>query len=190
MAGDAAAAGAAALTVTPDGWLRAAGRRLRCALGRAGITGEKREGDGATPVGTWPLRRVFWRPDRLDGAPAVGRSGLAVSALTPDLGWCDDPAHSDYNRLIRRPHPARHEILWRADGLYDVIVVLGYNDDPPAAGRGSAIFLHCALPTQGGDAALRPTAGCVALPRAVLLDVLADLPPGPCLAVRSAADAV
>ncbi|MBB4286683.1 L,D-transpeptidase family protein [Roseospira goensis] len=179
-------AATAGLRVSADGWLRFGPHRLACALGRAGVAVAKREGDGATPAGTWPLRRVFYRPDRLDGPPAVGRSGLDVGPITPVLGWCDDPLHPDYNRLIVRPHPASHEVLWRDDALYDVVVVLGHNDSPPRPGRGSAIFLHCALPEAGARHGLRPTAGCVALPVADLLTVLAALPERPALTVTAA----
>ena len=69
--------------------------------------------------------------------------------------------------MIRLPHPARHEDLWRADGLYDVIGVLGWNDAPPVRGRGSAVFLHVARPDYA------PTAGCITLALPDLLDALA-----------------
>ncbi|WP_299444196.1 L,D-transpeptidase family protein [uncultured Rhodospira sp.] len=173
----------AALTVSADGWFRQGQRALPCALGRGGLTTDKREGDGATPVGQWPLRRLFWRPDRLDTPPAVGQSGLLVTPIDPAMGWCDDPDHADYNRLVALPHPARHETLWRDDGLYDVVVVLGYNDAPPQPRRGSAIFLHCARPDPAAPHGLSPTAGCIALPRPDLLAVLAALPLAPTLAV-------
>ena len=41
-------------------------RLMRCAIGRAGLTTDKREGDGATPVGKFPMRELFYRGDRLD----------------------------------------------------------------------------------------------------------------------------
>jgi len=141
---------------------------LRCVLGRGGVRGDKREGDGATPLGCWPLRRVLFRPDRL----AAPRTILPVRALAPTDGWCDDPGDPAYNRPVALPFPASAETLWRADGLYDVIVVLGHNDDPPVPGAGSAIFLHVARPDWG------PTQGCVALPRPDLLALLAALPEG------------
>jgi len=161
------------IAVSPDGWLQAAGRRWRCALGRAGVVADKREGDGGTPRGVLPLRRVFYRPDRLS-PPATG---LPVRALAPDDGWCDDPADPAYNRLVRRPYPASAERLWRDDAVYDVIVELGWNDDPVAPGRGSAIFLHVARPDYG------PTEGCVALALSDLLALLALCRPGDALAV-------
>lgn len=137
---------------------------LRCAVGRKGVVpaARKCEGDGATPAGSWPLRRVLYRSDRL--APPV--TTLLTTALAPDDGWCDDPSHAAYNRLVKRPFPASHENLWRTDGLYDVIVILGYNDSPPQLSQGSAIFLHCTTP------AYEPTAGCVALARPDILRLL------------------
>jgi L,D-peptidoglycan transpeptidase YkuD (ErfK/YbiS/YcfS/YnhG family) len=86
--------------------------------------------------------------------------------------WCDDPAHVAYNQPVRLPFAGGHERLWRDDHLYDLVVVLGWNDDPPVAHRGSAIFLHLA---RDGFA---PTEGCVALARDDLLAVLADAAPG------------
>lgn len=136
---------------------------LICALGRGGVRLDKAEGDGATPVGSWPLRRVWYRADRLAGAP---QTGLAMRRIAEADGWCDDSASPDYNRPIILPHPARHERLWREDSVYDVVVELGYNDDPPVRGRGSAIFLHVARP------GYPPTEGCIAL---ALGDVLAFL---------------
>jgi L,D-peptidoglycan transpeptidase YkuD (ErfK/YbiS/YcfS/YnhG family) len=138
---------------------------------------DKREGDGATPVGRFPLRRVLYRPDRLS-APITR---LPVAALAPDDGWCDDPADPQYNKPVRLPYAARHEELWRADALYDVIVVIGHNDAPVVAGMGSAIFMHLA----GAD--YRPTQGCVALARQDLLDVLTGAGPDTILEIAAAA---
>lgn len=146
-----------------------------CAIGRGGITKSKREGDGATPVGCWPLRRVLFRPDRVE-AP---KTRLPVAALSPEDGWCDDPSHADYNKPVRLPFPASHEALWRGDEIYDIIVILGHNDDPPVPGAGSAIFLHVAR------ADYAPTAGCVALALADLRTVLAHVGPGDRLCVRN-----
>ena len=144
--------------------LECAGRRYRCAIGRGGISVAKREGDGVTPAGAWQLRRLLYRPDRL----AAPEGALAAQALRPDDGWCDDPREDSYNRLISLPFSGSHETLWRQDHVYDVIVELGYNDDPVRSGLGSAIFLHVAKPDYG------PTEGCVALG---LEDLLALLEP-------------
>jgi len=151
------------------------GRPFRCALGRAGIVPAeaKREGDGATPAARLPLRRVLFRADRL----APPRCSVPLEPIAPDDGWCDDPGDPAYNRMVRLPHPARHERLWREDGLYDLVGVLGWNDVPTVPGRGSAIFLHVASPGLG------PTEGCIAL---ALPDLLAVLPGLRAIEVRPA----
>lgn len=149
--------------VTAEGLLRFRGETLRCALGAGGLRADKREGDGATPTGLLPLRRVLFRADR--GPPPL--AAVPVEPIAPEDGWCDDPGHPDYNRQVRLPHPARHERLWREDAIHDVVGVLGWNDAPVVRGRGSAIFLHLARP------GLPPTAGCIALPGPDLRRLLA-----------------
>ncbi len=139
--------------LTPDGRLRFQGQDFRATFGRAGISGQKQEGDGATPAGLLPLRRILYRADRIP-RPVTK---LPTEPLAQTDGWCDDPAHRDYNRQVVLPHEARHEELWRRDTLYDLIGVLGWNDSPPVKNRGSAIFLHIARPDGG------PTEGCIAL---------------------------
>ena len=140
---------------------------VRCALGPGGIVRHKREGDGATPRGRFSLSAALVRGDRI-GRPV---SGLPLTGLAQRDGWCDDARHPLYNRPVRRPFPARHEALWRDDGLYDCIVVIDYNTARIRKGRGSAIFLHVAAP------GLTPTAGCVAIPRPALLRLLPRLSP-------------
>ncbi|MCR0981890.1 L,D-transpeptidase family protein [Roseomonas populi] len=137
--------------------------RWRCATGRGGIRDDKSEGDGATPRATLPLRRVLYRADR----GAAPRCAVPVEPIGPDDGWCDDPASPAYNRPVALPHEARHERLWREDHVYDIIGVLGWNDDPVVRGRGSAIFLHLARPDYD------PTEGCIALAGPDLRAVLA-----------------
>lgn len=159
------------------GIMNIAGRRIDCALGRSGITDAKHEGDGATPAGRFALRDVFYRADRI--AQPGGR--LPARAIAPDDGWCDDPAQAEYNRPIRFPFAGSAEHLWRDDGLYDIVVVLGYNDVPVVAGAGSAIFLHVARPDMGA------TEGCVALAREVLAELVAELAPGDFIVIGNSA---
>ena len=156
------------LKVSADGWLQCGNRVFRCTLGRGGVTTDKREGDGATPAGAYPLRQLLYRSDRL--APPT--NALPTSPLRPRDGWCDDPGHSAYNRPVTLPLDASAESMWRDDHLYDLVVVLGYNDDPVVSGLGSAIFLHVASPEYS------PTEGCIALAKEDLLTVLADITPG------------
>lgn len=162
------------IDVIPDGPKATAGvliwtdrygvaRRAPCVLGRAGVVAatNKREGDGATPSGAWPLRRVHWREDRLKKI----ETALPVRAIQPQDGWCDEAKNPAYNTLVSLPFKGRFEVMWRNDGLYDVVVELGYNDAPPIPNKGSAIFMHVMAPDK------KPTEGCVAL----LLDDLLDL---------------
>ena len=139
-----------------DGYrLDALAQSIPCLVGKAGLiaASDKREGDMATPVGDWPLRRVYYRPDRV----ALPATSLPSIALTPTMGWCDDPQDAKYNMPVELPFSASYERLWREDGLYDFIVVLGHNDSPPRPLLGSAVFLHLREPDT------LHTAGCVAI---------------------------
>ncbi|MGI9415563.1 MAG: L,D-transpeptidase family protein [Hyphomicrobiales bacterium] len=144
------------------GVLKAGPHSIPCALGPPGLIHDKREGDGATPVGTWPMRCVFYRPDRT----ARPRTALPVHRIKPDDGWCDAPDDRCYNRPVTLPYPASAETLWRDDHLYDLMVVLGHNDAPVRPGFGSCIFFHL-MRLDGG-----PTEGCVAIPREDMLKIL------------------
>lgn len=139
----------------------------RVALGRAGLQALKREGDGATPLGHFPIRLVLYRADRVS-RPLVP---FPVRAIRSDDGWCEDPSDRNYNRLVKLSPRSIVDRLTRADHLYDVILVLGHNDRPRVKGRGSAIFVH--LAREG----LTPTAGCIALSRRDLTALLAELRP-------------
>jgi L,D-peptidoglycan transpeptidase YkuD (ErfK/YbiS/YcfS/YnhG family) len=136
--------------------------RLGCALGRAGITHRKREGDGATPAGTLRPRLVLFRPDRVHRPDTE----LPARPIRPDDGWCDDPQDRNYNRAITLPYPGRHERLWRNEGLYDLLVVLDWNLEPAIRNFGSAIFLHLEKPDGG------PTEGCIAIGIAAMFRLL------------------
>lgn len=147
------------------------GERYTCRIGSGGIAapGEKREGDLKTPSGIFPLRSCYYRPDRITPPPITQ---LPLIALTPTDGWCDDAAHELYNRPVQLPFTARHETLWREDGVYDLIIPLGYNDGmdaPIIPGAGSAIFMHVMREDEKG------TEGCIALKRRDLLGLLPRL---------------
>ena len=143
------------------GWLRLGQRALPVAIGRAGISANKREGDGATPRGRFRLVRLWWRADR---APQP-RTPLPARRIHRDDAWCEDPRDRRYNRPIRIAADAPGDRLWRDDGLYDLIVELDHNPRPRVANRGSAVFIHVARP------GFAPTAGCVA-PTAADLRIL------------------
>lgn len=138
-----------------------------CALGRSGVIAAelKSEGDGASPIGRWRVRRAYWRADRIDKPDTA----LVIDPIRPDDGWCDAASDPAYNLPVRLPYRASCETMTRDDGLYDLVVVLGHNDDPPQPGAGSAIFLHCASPE------FKPTEGCVAIARDQLIELVGRL---------------
>lgn len=143
------------------------GSRFLCALGANGVTENKKEGDGCTPAGQFQLRQGFFRQDRTTvEVPAF----FNMTVTQPNFGWCDDPTNPLYNEFVFLPFSASHEDLWLQSHDYDVMAVIGYNDDPVVPYQGSAIFFHVS-PAYG------PTAGCVALLEADLKWVLAQITP-------------
>lgn len=156
-------------------WASLGERRWRCAIGAGGVREDKVEGDGATPAGAYPLRHLYFRNDRL----VLPKVRLPARPIGEHDGWCDDPRSPAYNRLVRIPNEWSHEKMWREDGLYDLLVVVGYNDDPPEGEWGSAIFLHIARDD------MSPTHGCVAFAREDLLELVTLIGPETKLNVHS-----
>jgi L,D-peptidoglycan transpeptidase YkuD (ErfK/YbiS/YcfS/YnhG family) len=155
------------------GLARLGERSFACALGRTGLVADKREGDGGTPIGTFRFRRLLYRVARIE-------TRLPARHIARDDGWCDDPASPDYNKPVRLPHPAHHENMWLETQLYDLVVVIGHNDDPVVPGAGSAVFLHVAREDWG------PTAGCIAFKREDLLAILAQVRTSDAIDIRAA----
>lgn len=153
-----------------QGLIAFGGATMPCALGRAGITAAKREGDGATPLGRMRVLCGYFRAGSfgeggsLDMAPL--RTRLPMRPIRADLGWCDAPGDRNYNRPVRMSYLASHEAMRRADRLYDVVLVLDWNFSVRRQGRGSAIFLHLARP------GFRPTEGCIAVSRRTMARLL------------------
>lgn len=156
-------------------WASLGSRRWRCVVGAGGVREDKVEGDAATPAGDFPLRRIYFRNDRL----VLPKVRLPRRPIAEHDGWCDDPRSPAYNRLVHVPNEWSHERMWREDGLYDLVVVVGYNDDPPEGEWGSAIFLHIARED------FSPTRGCVAFARDDLLELVTLLGPETRLKVMS-----
>lgn len=126
---------------------------IPAAIGKTGLSRRKKEGDGASPVGSYRLAPPFFRPDRVNRILTSTMS----RPLDRSLGWCDDPASRLYNRPLPAGARQRHEKLWRTDNVYDVVIPTSHNQCPRVLGAGSAIFLH--LARQG----YAPTEGCVAI---------------------------
>lgn len=151
-----------------QGFLQAGKTVFPCAIGRGGISTNKREGDGATPLAAMRILSGYFRNDQFPGGR---RTRLAMAPIGPDLGWCEVPDDRNYNRPVKIPYGASHERMRRADRLYDVCLVLDWNIAPRRRGRGSAIFFHLARP------GFTPTQGCVAVTArtmARLLPLLSD----------------
>jgi L,D-peptidoglycan transpeptidase YkuD (ErfK/YbiS/YcfS/YnhG family) len=157
------------------GILACGGLAVACRLGRSGIRALKREGDGATPAGIFSLESLLYRADRLK--PPAGL--LPRHPIGPRDGWCEVPFDRNYNRPVRLPYAASHETMARADGLYDLVVVLGHNRRPRVHGLGSAVFFHLTEPGRGA------TAGCVAVTRGAMMKILPRLGPRTRIAIAA-----
>ncbi|MGB1547568.1 MAG: L,D-transpeptidase family protein [Alphaproteobacteria bacterium] len=163
------------LLVFSNGKARWGKAAFRCALGRAGVAKEKREGDGATPEGDFPFRRVLYRADRVKKP----ETHLPLAAIRPEDGWCDAPQDAAYNRPVTLPFSASAERLWREDSLYDLLLIPGFNEAPVRSGKGSAIFVHLAKPDYA------PTEGCVAFALEDLRAILRAAGPDSMLRISS-----
>jgi len=143
----------------------------KCSIGGHGITKDKAEGDGKTPIGAFALRHVLVRSDRVP-KHLLQYISLPMEEIQPFDGWCDDPSSPYYNKYVNLSSfdkSVSHEELWREDDLYNIIVVVGYNDAPVKPGKGSAIFIHVARPKYAG------TAGCIGFEQSDLLKILREL---------------
>ena len=158
-----------------QGLLNAGGTVFPCALGRGGIVSLKQEGDGGTPRARMRILGGYYRRDHLV-SPRSTR--LPMGAITPKLGWCEVPGDRNYNRPVKMPYAASHETMRRADGLYDICIVLDWNIRPRLRGRGSAIFFHLARD------GFTPTQGCVAVTRQVMERLLPYLSTRTILSVK------
>jgi L,D-peptidoglycan transpeptidase YkuD (ErfK/YbiS/YcfS/YnhG family) len=138
------------------------------AIGRRGRTSIKREGDGATPIASMRLVSGYLRGDRV----RLPSSPLSLTRLRKGMLWCDQPADPNYNRPVKSPFRPSHEDMMRADGLYDICLVLDWNVTSRRRNLGSAIFLHLIRP------GYEPTAGCIAVSPAHMKRLLPHLRKG------------
>ena len=127
--------------------------RIKCAIGKRGITSNKREGDGKTPRGKFKLKSIFYRKDRIKKV----KSPLKKIIIKKNMGWCDDSNSKYYNKRIKFPFKLSAEKLWLKENIYDLIIVINYNLRPIIKNKGSAIFLHIAKRNY------KPTKGCIAI---------------------------
>ena len=127
--------------------------KLRCSIGKRGISIKKREGDKKTPKGEFRLKYILYRKDRIFKL----KTKLKKIPINKKMGWCDDPNSDDYNKIINYPFKFSAEKLWKKENIYDIIIVIDYNLNPVIKNKGSAIFLHIAKKKY------QPTNGCIAV---------------------------
>ncbi len=130
------------------------GRRFPVAIGRGGMTNDKREGDLATPRGVWRMVGGGFRGDRTT-PPQTG--SIPVRPIGPRDIWSDDPNDPAYNHWVTaKDYPFSHEALRMSPRLYDLVLISDWNWPVAEPGKGSAIFIHQWRKPR------HPTAGCLA----------------------------
>jgi L,D-peptidoglycan transpeptidase YkuD (ErfK/YbiS/YcfS/YnhG family) len=153
------------IIINKSGYLKYKNLKFRCALGKAGIGKKKIEGDNITPKGTFKIVKIYYRNDRIKKISSKFR----LIEITKNIGWCDDPKSRKYNQPIKLPTKYSHEILYRRDNIYDLILVLNYNMSPIIKNKGSAIFIHMAKKNY------KKTAGCIALRKYNLIFLIKEI---------------
>ena len=136
--------------------------KVKCAIGKRGISNKKKEGDLTTPKGVYRIKGIFYRKDKVKKLKSI----IKKKVIKKNMGWCDDPKSKDYNKLIKYPFKYNSEKLFRSDNIYDIIVVLDFNMNPTKKNKGSAIFIHVAKKN------LSPTKGCVAIKKKELKKIV------------------
>ncbi len=139
--------------------------KVKCALGKRGIGLKRKEGDLITPKGTFRVKYILYRKDRIKKISTI----LKRIEIKKNTGWCNDPSSKEYNKLIKLPSVYSFEKLYKKDNIYDIILVLNYNMNPIVKNKGSAIFIHIAKNNY------KKTEGCVALKKVHLLRIIKDL---------------
>ena len=136
--------------------------KLKCSIGKSGITSFKKEGDFATPKGTFKLGTLYYRKD--NNKPL--KCKIKKRIIKKKMGWCNDSRSKKYNQEITFPFKYRAENLYRKDQIYDLFINIKYNFSPVIKKKGSAIFLHIA------NIKYKPTRGCVAISKKDFLKIL------------------
>ena len=139
--------------------------RIKCAIGKRGIGKKRTEGDFITPIGSFKIKFILYRKDRIQKLS----TNLKKIPLSKSMGWCNDPRSTNYNKLVKLPFKYNYEKLFRNNNVYDVILVLNYNMSPIKKNKGSAIFLHIAKKNY------KSTEGCIAVKKIELLKIIKDL---------------
>ena len=153
------------IIINKSGYLKYKDLKFKCALGKAGIGNKKVEGDNITPNGIFRIVKMYYRKVRVKKLS----SKFKLIKINEKMAWCDDPKSRKYNQPIKLPSKYSHEILYRRDDIYDLILVLNYNMKPTIKNKGSAIFIHVTKKNY------KKTAGCIALKKADLLYLVKEI---------------
>ena len=146
-------------------YLTFANYKAKCAVGKRGISIKKKEGDFITPKGTFKIREIFYRKDRVQNL--ITR--IKKTVIRKNMGWCDDPKSKKYNKLIYFPFKHSAEKLYRSENIYDIILVLNFNMNPVKKNKGSAIFIHVTKKN------FQSTQGCIALNKFELIKLVKSI---------------
>ena len=138
------------------------GNKIKCSIGKSGITNSKIEGDLSTPKGVFKLGKIYFRKDRIN----LQKYKKITKVIKKNMGWCDDIRSKKYNKEIDIRSKYRSEKLFRKDNLYDIFINIKYNSSPVVRKKGSAIFLHLC------NKNYRPTKGCIAIQKKDMLKIL------------------
>ena len=138
------------------------GYKLKCSIGKSGLTNFKKEGDLATPKGLFKLGLLYYRKDRIK----LLKCKLQKKVIKKSMGWCNDSESKKYNREIYFPFKYSAEKLYRRDRIYDIFINIKYNHSPIIKEKGSAIFLHLS------NKKYKPTSGCVAILKKDFLKII------------------
>jgi L,D-peptidoglycan transpeptidase YkuD (ErfK/YbiS/YcfS/YnhG family) len=153
------------IIVKAPGNLKYKNLRFRCAIGKSGIKKKVKEGDNITPKGKFKILKIYYRSDRIKKFS----TNIKVIKIKKNMGWCDDPKSSLYNKQINIPFGFSYEKLYRQDHLYDLVLVLNYNTSPIKKNKGSAIFFHIAKKSY------KKTKGCIALEKFDLINLISKI---------------
>ena len=153
------------IIIKKSGYLQYKNLKFRCALGKAGVKKKEKEGDNITPKGTFKITKMYYRPDKIKNIKSL----IKKIKIKNNMGCCDDPSSTFYNRQIKLPNKFGHEKLYRKDNLYDLILVLNYNINPIIKNKGSAIFIHVAKKNY------KNTKGCITLKKKHLIELICKI---------------
>ena len=138
------------------------GYKLKCSIGKLGLTKFKKEGDLATPKGLFGLGLLYYRKDRIK----LLKCSIKKKIIKKNMGWCDDVKSKKYNKEIYFPFKHSAEKLYRKNNIYDIFINIKYNHSPIIKGKGSAIFLHLC------NKKYKSTNGCIAIEKENFIKIL------------------